>query len=591
MTKTQLVYDSANDGSIDGDRLADGSVSNAKLEGSIDGAKLSDNSVSPGKLDFSSNSISSTHVDYLSQIPGAVSRPVSSRLGDFVSVLDFGAKGDDIQNDTAFIQKALDEVSAAGGGTVYVPPGVYKTNKPLIVKSNTVFEGSGPGTTIKCYGAGFPPGNAIHIGWGYEWDLNGSYFNPAYIGTDATLTQLLNDDYSNIKEKNIIVRNFHILHTNNGGSIWSLNATDFLVENLWCENAQTPINIANDAGGWQGACARCTVRNIYQIGAGAWYDLLFTGSAVDVTVSEMYTDPNSNSALAESMGCNGTVRLTIKNCILHKSDGSGKAGINILGGFGEDKQTIVEGNVIDGYNTGVILYNNFNSVVSNNQIRNSNIGLSIFGKNHLIDSNYFKGNTTDISGNIDATGNTITNNRGISTVNIPGFSNPSEFNHFSGNNLGVGTNVSSNTGYGGALRSRKFILSPIEAFVTTSQSSSVSIGLGSITTTAAPVSVFFKIPLQIKKITSLNLYGFSPVASETIDVDIVGFNSGINSASLPVLESLGSYTTSGAGDYGSSFTSSIFMFNSGGYYIRLTLDFSNSSTQVRSITISGLSDE
>ena len=43
-----------------------------------------------------------------------------------LNVRDFGAKSDGIADDTAAVQRGLDAASAAGGGTVRVPPGIYR---------------------------------------------------------------------------------------------------------------------------------------------------------------------------------------------------------------------------------------------------------------------------------------------------------------------------------------------------------------------------------------------------------------------------------------------------------------------------------
>src|ERR1700733_6708080 len=59
-----------------------------------------------------------------------------------LNVLDFGAKGDGATKDTVAIQKALDACAAAGGGTVFVPEGVYLTGS-LTIGADTTFQLSG----------------------------------------------------------------------------------------------------------------------------------------------------------------------------------------------------------------------------------------------------------------------------------------------------------------------------------------------------------------------------------------------------------------------------------------------------------------
>ncbi len=52
---------------------------------------------------------------------GAVSRFISEKVGEFPSVLDFGAVGDGSTDDTTAFQDALDAVAASGGGRLFVP--------------------------------------------------------------------------------------------------------------------------------------------------------------------------------------------------------------------------------------------------------------------------------------------------------------------------------------------------------------------------------------------------------------------------------------------------------------------------------------
>ena len=64
--------------------------------------------------------VSSGVIRYTSTATGGVQRTLNSKLGDIVSVKDFGAIGDGVANDTAAFQAAIDASS-----TVYVPVGTY----------------------------------------------------------------------------------------------------------------------------------------------------------------------------------------------------------------------------------------------------------------------------------------------------------------------------------------------------------------------------------------------------------------------------------------------------------------------------------
>jgi hypothetical protein len=69
---------------------------------------------------------------------GYQNRTVADKLGEMVSVKDFGAKGDGTNNDTSAIQRALDSVGAKGGGMVFIPRGTYKV---AYIQSNADYFG------------------------------------------------------------------------------------------------------------------------------------------------------------------------------------------------------------------------------------------------------------------------------------------------------------------------------------------------------------------------------------------------------------------------------------------------------------------
>lgn len=92
------------------------------------------------------------NISYGGQFTGQSTRTVAAKLGDVVSVKDFGAVGDGITDDTAAIQAALNYVNSVGGGVVFLPPGRYRkgdaAGTTLIMYSNTTIKGAGDSSVI-----------------------------------------------------------------------------------------------------------------------------------------------------------------------------------------------------------------------------------------------------------------------------------------------------------------------------------------------------------------------------------------------------------------------------------------------------------
>jgi polygalacturonase len=61
---------------------------------------------------------------------------------------DFGAAADGVTDDEPVLQSALDAAAAQGGGTVYLPAGVYGVGAPLILRSGVHLVGDGRGKTV-----------------------------------------------------------------------------------------------------------------------------------------------------------------------------------------------------------------------------------------------------------------------------------------------------------------------------------------------------------------------------------------------------------------------------------------------------------
>ena len=83
----------------------------------------------------------SSLVQYTPAGAGAVARTAQAKLRESVSVLDFGAVGDGVTDDTAAINAAIASLPAAGG-LVYFPPGRYACNI-TITKNGVTLRGAG----------------------------------------------------------------------------------------------------------------------------------------------------------------------------------------------------------------------------------------------------------------------------------------------------------------------------------------------------------------------------------------------------------------------------------------------------------------
>lgn len=73
----------------------------------------------------------------------------------YFNVMDstYGATGDGATDDTSAIQACIDACEAAGGGTVYFPPGSYKVTAALTVTEGIVLLGAGIGADTTAIGA------------------------------------------------------------------------------------------------------------------------------------------------------------------------------------------------------------------------------------------------------------------------------------------------------------------------------------------------------------------------------------------------------------------------------------------------------
>jgi hypothetical protein len=95
----------------------------------------------PGTTDAS-------NVTYSPAGSGAVTTTVAAKLQQTVSVMDFGAVGDGVTDDTTAIQAAIAYAASANGATILFPAGTYSYTDFVVDVSNTHIVGVGWGVTI-----------------------------------------------------------------------------------------------------------------------------------------------------------------------------------------------------------------------------------------------------------------------------------------------------------------------------------------------------------------------------------------------------------------------------------------------------------
>ena len=117
----------------------------------------------PAATERYGNIITLASIDFIQTGIGAVTRTALSKMRDEVNVLDFGAVGDNVTDDSAAFQAAVTALSGTKSGVINVPPGTYYIATPVALASNVRIQGAGIGsTTFRCAKRGSSnPGSSL----------------------------------------------------------------------------------------------------------------------------------------------------------------------------------------------------------------------------------------------------------------------------------------------------------------------------------------------------------------------------------------------------------------------------------------------
>lgn len=332
---------------------------------------------------------------------GAVSRSFIEKAREAVSVKDYGAKGDGVTDDAVPVQNAIDAVTAAGGGTVYAPPGTYLIggNAYINIKANVLFKGAGAATRFVS-GTGGKTGHHVFVylkdGAAIEdMRLSGSDYvkqsgGAAYIGYNkiAITTQ------GAAVGKNFRVSRVGFEKFLNSHVFVYDGHSDVIVDGNYTFGQQTgkyvEVDGANKVINWNATSDSTklaagtqvyALTNFYNSGTGAT-DVIITNGRF-LNINDAFVGINS-----------GSKRHIIRGNVFVK-DTAG-----YFGGWGLDINTgdevIATDNFIEGASIGAHLYGSVNSTITGNTFK-ADIGVWLDDPTSL--RNTITGNTITLTAN------------------------------------------------------------------------------------------------------------------------------------------------------------------------------------------------
>lgn len=292
--------------------------------------------------------------------------------GATANVLDFGAVGNGVANDTAAIQAAIDYFGG-NQGTVFFPNGSYKLGSNVTGASNITLLGYG--AEIVCNGFGFNFANRTDV------TIDGLFFNQTFVtGTPTTITSGTN---------RLTVKNCYFY----GGGFYgiALSGDDHsIINNRFTDTPSQSHVVQNSTYN-----TIITGNQFFDIGLG--YNLLVRNSFGTTISNNTFKNITNNPIFLDT----GTIKATVTNNVLLNCGDNGILTGNDLSGSIPEFITIANNVIDDSPDAGIGIIYGENITIANNVLTN-NGATGAEGYNSGI---YLSGNAKYVS----ITGNTLNN--------------------------------------------------------------------------------------------------------------------------------------------------------------------------------------
>lgn len=359
--------------------------------------------------------------------------------GEVFNVIDYGAVGDGVVDDSSAINNAILDANVKGGGVVFFPVGTYKIGSQILLKPGVSLIGEQKGawgldvtpgvefskefTTGSVF---FSPNTQTIASVSYEnfWingnkgGVGGANGNGIEIqrGHDIILRRVwVHECPSNgfvIGQGSVSYHNYlyNCYASFNGASGYVVQSDWMRFIDCWADGNYIGIEFPSTNSGAFAHIERCHFEE-WELAAVAirGNPTLGTNGNNKITNSRFFSRPYEDTwpahgiffdATTSGSGC--SQNEISNNFFAYQTNygptKTGKIGIYFFGNNGGNN--IVSGNMIGNFGSGIVVTSGVNlNAISNNQIDNCDVGVNNGGDYTFVNSNIFTSNTIDFTGN------------------------------------------------------------------------------------------------------------------------------------------------------------------------------------------------